>query len=303
MLSICIPVYNILIDQQLAVLSRQVRNLTVEIIVIDDCSDKAIYNQNIELEYAFKDLDIRFIRNEHNLGRSKTRNKFLNYVKYRYLLFLDSGSIPIPNDFLLQYVFEISLQSLVAFGGSKVVTSQVSKEYKLRYLYANKCEDLSVTERSKKGGAAFLSGNFLIQKDVFKKNTFDESIEGYGYEDTVFGLNLENKGIKITHIDNAIERRLDTNIVFIEKTENALNNLYILSKGEYSSVLEQSVSLLKAVKKCDNYNLSALLCLLFKILKSPLRFLLSKAYLGVLGLQIYKLLFFLNIKRDFSKQE
>src|SRR5690606_29991654 len=55
---------------------------------------------------------------------------------------------------------------------------------------------------------------------------FNESINGYGHEDTLFGLQLQDSGVKIQHIDNpAIHAGIDEDEAFLAKTNAALETL------------------------------------------------------------------------------
>ena len=57
-------------------------------------------------------------------------------------------------------------------------------------------------------------------------NPFDESIQGYGYEDLLLAKALKEKGVEILHIDNPVQHLgLETSKVFLKKTTNAIDNL------------------------------------------------------------------------------
>ena len=76
-----------------------------------------------------------------------------------------------------------------------------------------------------------------------KRIPFNEKIREYGYEDVLWGKQLKEHHITLTHIDNPVSfERFEDNKTFIHKTEEALHTLYTLSaslKG-YSSVLNYS---------------------------------------------------------------
>ena len=76
-----------------------------------------------------------------------------------------------------------------------------------------------------------------------KRIPFNEKIREYGYEDVLWGKQLKEHHITLTHIDNPVSfERFEDNKTFIQKTEEALHTLYTLSaslKG-YSSVLNYS---------------------------------------------------------------
>ena len=69
--------------------------------------------------------------------------------------------------------------------------------------------------------------NFMIRKDLFEQICFDETISGYGHEDTLFGWALRQQGVIIKHIDNPlIHISLDDSTIFISKIENSVKNLW-----------------------------------------------------------------------------
>ena len=95
MLSVCIPVYNFNVTSLVEELSKQVRNLEVqvEIIIIDDCSLEAFRQVN---EKACSRET--YIKLSENIGRSKIRNLFLEHAANEYLLFLDCDSVVISEN-------------------------------------------------------------------------------------------------------------------------------------------------------------------------------------------------------------
>ena len=46
--------------------------------------------------------------------------------------------------------------------------------------------------------------NLLAPKDIFQKIAFNEKLNGYGHEDTLFGVELKKEGVTMAHIDNPI---------------------------------------------------------------------------------------------------
>ena len=69
----------------------------------------------------------------------------------------------------------------------------------------------------------------MIQKELFIKNSFNDLITKYGYEDLCFLAALETKGIQVSHIDNpTFHLNLETSTQFLTKTEIALQNLVLL---------------------------------------------------------------------------
>jgi hypothetical protein len=75
-----------------------------------------------------------------------------------------------------------------------------------------------------------MTGNFLIRRHVLLDIRFNERLQGYGHEDTLFGRQLREGKFKIQHINNAaVHNGLDSDADFINKTKNGLENLAFLS--------------------------------------------------------------------------
>jgi hypothetical protein len=117
-------------------------------------------------------------------------------------------------------------------------------------------------------GKNFTTFNFLISREIFQNIRFDETINGYGYEDLIFGYKLKENNISILYIDNSlIHKGLDENEIFLQKVETGIKNIYNLYKsGRYSFLTNESkiLSFFKTIKK---YFLRKSISLLFKMLK------------------------------------
>lgn len=68
--------------------------------------------------------------------------------------------------------------------------------------------------------------NLCIRREVMLSVGFDEQCRDYGYEDTLFGVTLQDRGISVMHIDNPLlHKGLESNAVYLKKTETALRTL------------------------------------------------------------------------------
>src|SRR5690606_31839684 len=74
-----------------------------ELLVIDDCSTDG--GHHIVEKYNQRDSRIRLIRNEKNLGPAETRNRGIEVATGRYIAFLDSDDIWLPNKLEAQLRF------------------------------------------------------------------------------------------------------------------------------------------------------------------------------------------------------
>ena len=72
-----------------------------ELIIVDDCST----DNTEEIVKDFKDQRIRFFKNEKNSGAAISRNKALKEAKGRYVAFLDSDDLWVPEKLEKQVIF------------------------------------------------------------------------------------------------------------------------------------------------------------------------------------------------------
>lgn len=289
MLSVCIPIYNFDVRALVNELAAQIKTLKVlaEIVLIDDCSDeefKAV-NEDVCRQHAYHQLDA-------NVGRAKIRNLFLDYAQYDYLLFLDCDATIISDNLLSQYIQVITENDYqVICGGSIYPKDKVSKAYALRWKNGNARETIPAQRRLQSPYSSFMTSNVLINKSVFDKVTFDETILTYGHEDTLFGYELKKRGIPIHHIDNAVlNDDLDINEVFIEKTEEALKNLaVIIERMDFDADFMSSIKILKVYSIINSLGLSSLISALFNIVKRPVKHTMSVGNTNLFLFDIYKL--------------
>lgn len=221
MLSIIIPSYNYPVYNLVKHLYSQCHALAIpfEIIVRDD-SSRHQYNN-----FAINQLpNCKYLISEKNYGLSITRNKLIQTAQYDWILLLDNDVLPQNDAFIKNYISHINSTTDVLFGGISYEKKAPVKEEKLRWVYGMSREAQSAQYR--KESKLFLCSNTLFSKKVFTELMFDESIVNYGYEDLVFAKQLEKKGLKVLHIDNAVlHLKLDTSSQFLQKTQVALNTL------------------------------------------------------------------------------
>ncbi len=256
MLSILIPTYNTNLHPLVSELQAQLNDCQVdyEIIIEDDASsDKSIQYHNSllgEMEH------VTYLENSENSGRSKTRNHLADTARYPYLLFLDCDARIKKTSFIAYYLHFISVKKdqnpeFAVSGGLSYRDDLPEKSKHLRYKYGIKREVRSAKERSEHPYSHFTPFNLLITKSVFEKCRFDESLTDYGYEDTFFGLDLEEAEIPLYHIDNELYHDgLDENRDFLVKTEVSVRNLDKLYKaGKVSDHFSAQSHLLQTWKR------------------------------------------------------
>ncbi len=297
MLSVCIPIYNYKIDSLLESLSTQTQALDVpaEIIFIDDGSEDVFRKHN----RALCDK-VRYIQLEKNIGRAAIRNQFLQHVNYDYLLFLDCDSLIINTSFLSNYI-----QAIKAFPNNVICGGRVYDEEKkppatkmLRWKYGIQKESKPADIRAQNPNASFMTNNFVISKNIFEKNRFDERLVEYGHEDTLFGYELKKKGIDIIHIDNPVMNGdLESNDKYLRNTEKAITNLtYVLKYTGYDKALINDVTLLRMYYKY--HNIRHLIYFTYVALKPLIKFLLTKGWVNLYLFDLYKMGFIIGVMKN-----
>jgi len=226
MLSICIPIYNYNVSKLVEELQKQALTSGVlyEILLVDDGSVRFL-EENRKLQ---RFPNVVYIELKENIGRAKIRNFLAKTAKYPYLIFMDCDVKIIDSQFVEKYVNTLPADVLIG-GCTYYPTPPAEKEYRLRWVYGTHREARSAVERSKNIYKSFSTFNFLIKKDIFQKIKFNEKISGYGHEDTLFGWELKKQNIAIKHIENPLIHQIsDTSPIFLQKTENSVQNLYLL---------------------------------------------------------------------------
>ncbi|MEP5340495.1 MAG: glycosyltransferase family 2 protein [Algibacter sp.] len=224
MISILIPTYNYNAFPLASDIEKLIIKTTFkfEIICIDDGSKSAL---NIENKKINSLANGQFIASPTNVGLSINRNNLAKLAQYEFLLFIDSDSEIINDDFISNYIKEIVKNPDVIYGG-RIHPEHVESERKLRWKYGKRREDTHYSKRLKNKYKSVLFNNTVIKKTVFNKIRFNNSITQYGHEDTIFAYNLSLINANIKHIDNNIMHGdVDLNHVFFNKMHKSLENL------------------------------------------------------------------------------
>ena len=286
MISVCIPVYNFDINPLVEALLEEIlaHSLAVEIVLIDDCSQERVKQKN-KVEHN----NVKHIQLTENIGRSKIRNLFLKYVTNDYLLFLDCDSLIISKDFLRSYMAQLQNGDSIICGGRVYPENRPNRSRLLRWKYGVKKESKTAVERMANPNKSFMTNNFLIKKSVLLDIQFDEQLTQYGHEDTLFGLELKKAGITITHIENPIfNGDIETNEVFLEKSEKALDNLILLcATSKHADELTKEVSILIVAKKIQF--IKPLMRFHHLLFGGMMKALLKNGLAGVMCFDIYRL--------------
>lgn len=269
MLSILIPVYNYSVVYLVKSLHQQGLQLNIpfEILVVDDNSHFTFNDENSQVNEL---KNVSYIRLEKNIGRSRIRNILAQKAKFEYLLFMDCDARVPSKDYLQNYI-DNCLGNVVLCGGTDYDKNLPSPSCQLRWHYGISREKRTAEERSIEPNSSFTTFNFLISKEIFNQVGFDESLNRYGHEDTLFGIELKRKGFEVQHIDNPlIHIGLDSNKDFVFKTKQSVKNLHILVKEHECNDLYNSIKILSYYKKLKDLRLVGLLGFIYKIVHAPL---------------------------------
>ena len=245
-LSILIPIYNFDVNNLVDDLHKQCEELGIdfEIVLVDDFSDEAYHNKNKKLG---KLSNVTYERLKQNIGRSKIRNKLLKKARFENCLILDCDVAVESTDFIKKYIDAIDGNSVIV-GGHIYQTNPPNDTSKmLHWKYGTQVECKPVKERLKNPYDSFLTNSFLVPKKVFNRVKFDEILDDYGHEDTLFGIVLEMNKIEIKHIDNpVIHLGLKTAKDFLAGEKSAIKNLVFLTNHQkYKYKITQKSKLLR----------------------------------------------------------
>lgn len=141
------------------------------------------------------------------------------------MLFMDCD-VEIADDCFVSRYAEMCGKGAQVVCGGHVYAPQSDLKYRLKYRYGVGCETRSAAERGRRPYNSFMTGNFMIDRGLLDEIRFDESIKGYGHEDTLMGFCLKQKGVSVLHIDNPVVLNdIDSNEVFLQKTREGVRNL------------------------------------------------------------------------------
>jgi len=182
MLSILIPTYNYNAFLLVNEIQKQAKETGIEfeIICMDDGS-KVFLPENKEIN-SLENCSFEILKN--NVGRSAIRNLLAKKASFDNLLYLDSDTIPVANDFISKYLFHINEEEKIVYGGIQYQKEKPKKSQLLRWKYGHSREALCVKTREENPYLRFLTLNFMIKKSVFEKVNFNETIPNLRHEDS-----------------------------------------------------------------------------------------------------------------------
>lgn len=294
-LSICIPTFNTDVFKLVDTIHTQCvkSGIEYEILIIDDAST------SIEILSKIKDLEklpnVQFIKNEINLGRTKTRKKAAELSKFSWILFLDADVVPASNDFIVNYIKSINSGYKVILGGySYCKIKELGRGF--RWNYGEAREQASSEVRNSKPYGYVFSGNILVEKNTFLESNFKEDTKLYGM-DIFFLYQLYVNKIPILHIDNPIiHEGLDENEVFFKKSLLSVKSRFDYLKD--LSEIEKVNPLLNYYKKLDRFGLTKFVAFLFKTFEPNMKKRIVCDEPNLFLFDLYRLGYICTLERD-----
>ena len=291
MLSILIPTYNYDCSNLVRQLCKNAEELNdgFEMIVADDAStERHLSSRVAQLDNIPR---VRVFMNKENRGRAAIRNFMAEHARGEWLLFIDSDA-EVPEGFSLKTYLEAGREADVVCGGLVHPQFNPSPKATLRYLYerdADKRRDAA--NRMQNPYAQIATFSLMVRRTVFLTIRFDEQCREYGYEDTLFGAELEKRKLRVCHIDNPlIHTGLEPNDVYLQKTETALRTL-----KRIESRMQGHSALLQCVAKLRRWHFTGIVKCAYKLLRRILRRNLLGCHPSLKAFAFYKLGYYLTL--------
>ncbi len=292
MLSILIPTYNYNAFLLVNEIQKQAKEAGIEfeIICLDDGS-KLFLPENQEIN-SLENCSFEILKN--NVGRSAIRNLLAKKASFDNLLFLDSDTIPVENNFIINYIIHINEEEKIVYGGIQYQKEKPKKSHLIRYKYGNSREALCVKTREENPYLRFLTLNFMIQKSVFEKVNFNETIPNLRHEDTLFSYQLKQAKIPIIHIENPVfHLGLDDFEMAIKKENESIIALKFLIENNH--IPKNYIGLSRLFYSIQKMKLVFVVAILFRITKPFLLKNLASKNPSLFVFDLYRLGYFSSL--------
>ncbi len=296
MLSVLIPIHNADVSNLVKQLHAQLiqTGIQFEIICIDDAST-LLYEGNIHLTII---NEVRYETLSNNIGRAAIRNMLALKANFETLLFIDSDMQIMESNYIAEYLNMLESYDVV-YGGIKYPSILNNSSHTLRWEYGRKKEAISAEVRMKELYLSVKTCNVLIRKNVFLAIKFNESIQQYGHEDTLFCIELERYGAKVLHINNPLlHAGLEDADTYLKKVNVACKSLYYIANSFLNKEERTKIRLIYFYEKLDKMGLLVILSFMYKNFETKIiNNLLSKKP-SMLLLDYYKLICYYRIEKN-----
>ena len=262
MLSICIPIYNQVVSELTHDLHRQAETLGVEaeILLLDDASDEKYRKANRSLSELPL---VRYVELNRNTGRSRIRNSLAQMARYPLLLYIDCDMAMVRHDYLQGYL-EAAKDGSIVCGGHVYQEQRPEPPFLLHWYAGSIRETKDWHTRQINPCHSFMTANFLVPATIIYQLPFNEELNGYGHEDTLYGFQLKKRGFAVKHIDNPVAHTgLETSEIFLKKTADSLNNLFrVYALTGFDKEFREMVRVLKTYETIKKMKLCPLFAFL-----------------------------------------
>ena len=290
MISICIPIYNFNVTALVKSLHDEAETLaiTYEMLLSDNASNENFRKVNHVLSTL---PNVRYFQSEINLERAGNRNFLFKTAQYPYILFMDCDSKVSKKDYIKDFLPYCTPGSICSGGRIYFPDKPQDTKQMFHWKVGRHRESRPAEVRSKKPNNSFMSCNFLIDKNIFNIVQFDERLQGYCNEDTLFGIELMKKGITIAHIDNPLYHiGLEKAEVFLSKIEEGLRNYHKINYlYNNDPVFINACKILRVERRLKKWRLAKCCKFLFIIIRKMLYSNLVSRNPSLLIYDVYKL--------------
>lgn len=300
MLSILIPVYNFDVRALVHELAYQCADAGVpwEIWCVDDGSAPEYKACNREITAL---PGVRYQELPANIGRAAIRNFLIRKATFPYVLFMDCDSAVVRADYIAHYLQFVHAQAVLCGGRVYAPIPPAERQYLLHWKFGRQREQMAPEARSRRPWHAFMTNNFLAPKAIVERLCFEERIQGYGHEDTLFGMELQAHGIPVIHLNNPLEHKgLEPASEFLRKNDEAMRNLAWLWQYAQTPVQTRLLDLARRLEARHLLRLATrALCLVLPLLRAVL----LSPWPSLWALDMYKLAKLLSARSQMRSPE
>ncbi len=242
-ISICIPTWH---DDAKPLLDslRQLKQADMcEVLIYDDGSNDPHLTDRLIASCNDLPCPARLMTAAQNQGRAYGRNMLIAQARADWLLLLDADMLPDNDDFIACYMREISNldKPTLIVGGFSLQQVRPTVKQRLHAAQSAHSECLPAIIRQRMPGRYVFTSNILVHRHLLNTVQFNDAYQGWGWEDTDWGLNIARK-FPIHHIDNtATHLGLDAAEDLIHKYGTSGENFARLAKTHPEDIHQTSL--------------------------------------------------------------
>jgi hypothetical protein len=247
-LSVVIPTFRFDCSKLVGALAQISQD--AEIIIHDDGSADSSLTAALTASGNSAAVPVRVVTAGRNRGRAGARNAAIRHARSSWVLLLDSDMLPDHPEFLSRYLAEAERAPgpCLVVGGYSLDQTPVAAGQQLARRQALTSECLPAATRARAPGRFVFTSNILVHRDILRTIPFDEGFEGWGWEDTEWGLRVAASH-PVLHIDNtATHLGVDTDEALMAKYARSGANFARLVRQHPDSMA--GAPLLRAARIC-----------------------------------------------------